>query len=104
MADNAASNGNGGRVSTSDFYKALMDMREEMGAMERRILDELKPLPALIERIDNVRKCAEEAQKTADDAKQGVNDLRAESRRFDAMVGVISLVLSAIAGWFGAKP
>lgn len=48
------------RVSTAKFYQALLDNKDEMAEMERRIMEELKGVPTQVEtnkdEIDRLRK------------------------------------------------
>ena len=39
--DDKDNQGNGGRVTTQEFYKALLDVKEDISDMERRILSKL---------------------------------------------------------------
>jgi len=40
---------NGGRVTTQQFYEALLDNKDEMAEMERRIMKELKGVPTQVD-------------------------------------------------------
>ena len=86
MADGNEPNG---RVTTREFYQALMDMdaghRAELKNMERRIMEKLDLIPGMCKQIDNNTK--------------EIDTLRKASRLTDA----INFLGAVIAGIIGAR-
>lgn len=76
MADNTAGNG---KVSTTEFFKALMDMRKEMSEMERRILERIDCIqaPALSQRVDGMDADLKDIKIELKDVRDDIKQVRA---------------------------
>ena len=75
---------NGGRVTTQEFYQALLDNKDEMAEMERRIMAELKGVPTQV-----------------DTNKEEIKLLRNSSNAKDwglLLTGVVGNVIAAVIG------
>jgi hypothetical protein len=77
------------RVTTREFYDALLKQNERMDLMERRILAQLELLPRL-------------EQKTWAN-KESIDELRSRSDRLDTITTLVTLLAAAVAGWFGVR-
>ena len=80
-------NGGSGRVSTRDFYKALLSIKDDMAEMERRLSDKIECIPA--------------QQVAIKDIENDISDLRNRENRNDALLVVGNIIGIIIAAVFG---
>jgi len=71
-----------GRVTTRELY-------EKLGEMERRIMAELKPLSAMIPRVER--------------NEEEIEKLRTRSNKMDVVTGAFAALAAAIAGFLGTR-
>jgi hypothetical protein len=117
------SEGNGhGRVTTREFYDALLKQNERMDEIERRvlarvdkvndkldtILTEGSPIVRKLERkldleIECLQAGIDKANGRIDTSNEQITDLRIRSNRLDAIIGVGAAIGASIAAVFGRQ-
>ena len=102
---------NGGRVTTREFYDALLNQNDSRENMERRIMSELKEIKKHGETVANASVKTEgrcNALEDKIDGKGGVNarieilatDTKANARNIK-VVGALEAALLVVCGWVG---
>ena len=81
---------NNGRVTTREFYDALLKTNDKMDAMERRIL----------ERIDTMAERCPYVQQMKTN-KEEIDKLRNRSNLLDGINGAFAVVAATLAALFG---
>ena len=78
------------RITTREFYDALLDQNERMDDMERRILA----------RIDTIKACFDKESK---DIHAEIADVRVKSNRIDGVISAALILGNSIAIAFGIR-
>lgn len=84
-ADNGGSN-SGGRVTTKQFYEALLDQNRQRSEMEKRLLEKLQPLEYVCKKVEDNKQNIHEIN----------NDIKSLERRYNWWSGLNSLLGAAI--------
>jgi len=80
-----APNTENGRVSTREFYNALLDVKEQLSRTERRLMDKIDNLP------DN---CP--ALRQVETNTKEIDTLRTRSNVIDSITGLIALIAAGL--------
>ena len=100
-----------GRVTTAQFYEALIKNKDEMSEMERRLTDLITTNDTSIKvaigkletKVDDHCKATdqivEQVKKNTDD----IGDARLESRRWDGIIATIQVIIAGILTFLGLK-
>ena len=75
------------RITTQQFYEALLAQNEQMQEMERRILGKLENLPAIAKQVEN--------------NQDAIKVLHGRSNIYDILLGVGVVIGSAIGSLLG---
>jgi hypothetical protein len=94
MADENTSNG--GRVTTQQFYEALLDIKEDISDMEKRILDKIDCIPVHSNQIIDI--C-----KHIDGLENDIDDIQKKGRVWDGINSVAVIVGTLIGARLGPK-
>lgn len=81
------------RVTTSQFYEALLKQNDRMDNMERRIVD----------RLDDISGCLPKMENQVATNKAEIDKLRTKSNVNDLVVGSVAAIASAIAAVIGVR-
>ncbi len=84
-----------GKVSTADFYKALLGVKDEMGAMERRIMDKLNELPS--------NKIIEDIQNDHAELSDKFEKHREKDKVVEWLIGIGTIAVGVIGAIFGNR-
>lgn len=104
--------GGAGKVTTREFYDALLRQNERMDAMERRIINRLDEMtrvepPALSARVKTAERDIDALKARLDEAHRMIDELRIQSVRGDkfvaAMTGALTVIASTFAAWVGTR-
>ncbi len=85
------SESNGNRVTTREFYDALIDMDSRLN----------RRLDTLLEAQTRVTTIADAHEKRLDKAEAEIEDLERSDRKWAGITGLVAAILGAIAGWWG---
>jgi len=81
---------NGSRVTTQQFYEALLGIKDEMSEMERRILSKIDDIPDHSNNITDI--C-----KHIDGLEGDVEDMRKQNRVWDG-INSVAVILGTVIG------
>jgi hypothetical protein len=88
MPSEDASQSNNNRVTTAEFYRALLDIKDEIAQMERRLVEKIDCIPDRNE-LNNI--------------KDDVTDLKKRSNTWDGLNSLGIVVGTVIGALFGHK-
>jgi len=77
------------RITTQQFYEALLAQNEQMQEMERRILGKLENLPSIAKQVEN--------------NQDAIKVLHGRSNIYDILLGVGVVIGSAIGSLLGPR-
>lgn len=83
MGDTDASTDKNGKITTREFYNALLDVKDEIAGVKTGIA-------TLNEKVDGYQKDAQEAKDIAVKARDDVANMKTWSNRFDGVLGAIA--------------
>ena len=93
MADENTSNG---RITTQQFYEALLNVKDEMSEMERRILAKIDGIPIHSNQITDI--C-----KHIDGLEDDIDDIQKKGRVWDGINSVAVIIGTLIGARLGPK-
>jgi hypothetical protein len=87
--ENNPRSSNGGRITTQQFYESLLNIKEDMAEMERRILAKIDCIPGQATQINDLR--------------EDVKDLRTKSNVWDGLNSIALIIGTFIGARLGPK-
>lgn len=89
---------NGGRVTTREFYEALLKQNDKMDHMEQRIVGKLDKI---IDRQIDIRQELSVHCSRLDEMEKDVDKLSKLDKIIGGITGTLAIIAAAIAGYLG---